>query len=322
MQAGEFEEVKTAESVFGELKLLKRGHGLHAADIAVRMGPALRAVCGVAESDSPGDARRKLVRRLSEECALLPETLRDAARTALAVETADRATPHAFLNQRVQDLATRIDREPRTALRRIDHAFRILAESLAHTETVRPATGYRWHTERLSTELKLDHEPPRLIENRRIVATVPALDEIVIPYSAPRDDADETLTAMVRRGGEIVDRHRISRSHVQFRIRLARTLTEGDRHDLTTEVELYRREQLGTYCVITPWRPCHAFRIRIAFGNFPVPQSVWRIDGIPPVALRDNESSGELLRPGPAGTVDAEFVALRPSMSYGIGWAL
>ncbi|WP_052314452.1 hypothetical protein [Nocardia thailandica] len=317
MEPGTRDESDHVESVFAELKLLKRGHGLHAPDVAERVGPLLRTRCGVTESDSAGDTRRKLVRTLREQCAALPGPLRDAAVAALALEADD--APHVFLTHRVSALATRMDRDPRTALRRIERSLRLLAQSLASSRSVSESD---WYTERLTAFLDLVSDPPCLVEERRIVADTPFLDEIVIPYSAPTSDHRETLLARVVHGGEVVGRDQVSRSHIQFRVRLARPLAAGDSHDLTTVVELYRRELLGTYCVITPWRPCHSFDVRIRFGVATRPRAIWRIGGSPPVALHDNEPSGVPIEPDPDGIARTGFTALRPSLSYGIGWAL
>src|SRR3954463_16135833 len=106
-----------------ELNELRRGRGLDAADLHQRIGPCLREACGIEDTDQPTAARQKLVPRLTELCGRLPADLRLAALAALGLHE---EAAGEFLDRRISWLASVLDRDPRTARRRIDLAFRPL----------------------------------------------------------------------------------------------------------------------------------------------------------------------------------------------------
>ncbi|MEJ7743108.1 MAG: hypothetical protein WKF73_11460 [Nocardioidaceae bacterium] len=69
----------------------------------------------------------------------------------------------------------------------------------------------------------MDLAVPQLDEERRIIATVDELDELVVSLSAPREanvDPNDHITAEMIYGGEIVDEDQVSRGHATFTIRL------------------------------------------------------------------------------------------------------
>lgn len=108
-----------------ELNELRRGRGLDATDLHQRIGPCLREACSIADGDPPAVARRKLVLRLTELCGGLPADLRLAALAAFGLHE---EAAGEFLDRRISWLASALDRDPRTARRRIDMAFRLLDE--------------------------------------------------------------------------------------------------------------------------------------------------------------------------------------------------
>ena len=122
-----------------ELNELRRGRGLDAADLHQRIGPCLRGACDITETDPPAAARQKLVLRLTELCGRLPPDLRLAALAAFGLHE---EAAGEFLDRRISWLASVLDRDPRTARRRIDLAFRRLAELLGAPTSDRTCT--RW----------------------------------------------------------------------------------------------------------------------------------------------------------------------------------
>src|SRR5437763_6082513 len=104
-----------------ELNELRRGRGLDAADLHQRIGPCLREACGITGADQPSAARLKLVLRLTELCGRLPADLRLAALAAFGLHE---EAAGEFLDRRISWLASVLDRDPRTARRRIDLALR------------------------------------------------------------------------------------------------------------------------------------------------------------------------------------------------------
>ncbi|MGW5922312.1 hypothetical protein ACWFPY_25270 [Nocardia fluminea] len=314
------------DPLFVELKQLRRGHGLLASDVVERAGPALRLACGVSARDSAADARRKLTLKISQECGRLPEPLRQAALVALALDRRSKQTDQRFLHQRVQELAASFDRDPRTAIRRIDHAFSLLAELMTERIEVEDADATSddgWYTESLTATLHMDEEPVRVIEERRIVATADELDEIVLSWSVSADSPPSAearqLSAKVSFGGEIVEKQQVGRSHVDFLMRLPEPIGLGQHHDYAAVITASPRQSIRPYYIVTPWRTCKFFRLRIRFGH-EMPKSIWRISGRPSAAVTDLEPTGEDIQCDSLGEVQLDFHSLRLARSYGVGW--
>jgi hypothetical protein len=170
----------------------------------------------------------------------------------------------------------------------------------------------------------MDLDPPQLTEERRIVATDDALDEIVLSLSAPKDvseaDWQGRITARMVYGGEIVEERHPGRSHADFVMRLPEPLTIGERHEYSVQLTSYPRRWLRPYYVLTPWRPCRTFGLRVRFDPANLPVSVWRIAALAPTVLDDFQPTGEALHLDNVGEVQVEFHDLRQAVSYGVGW--
>lgn len=315
--------------IFVELKQLRRGHGLRAHDVVERIGPQLRQICGIASTDSPAEARKKLMLKIAEGCGRLPEPFGYAASAAFALDRGSNRTERRFLHQRVKDLAASFDRDPRTALRRIDQALYMLAELMtgsagetdSESDTIANAG---WYTERLAATLHLADGPVRLIEERRIVATAEELDEVVVSYSFSQvqgnPDTSVELEAVMGFGGEIVEERRIGRSHVDFIVRLPEPIGIGQQHDYSiTIVSSLSPRSIRPYHIVTPWRPLRSFRMQLCFGH-DVPLAIWRINGLPPAVVAELGPSDDLLSADNLGEVQLEFHQLRLALSYGVGW--
>jgi len=267
--------------------------------------------------------------RIAQDCGRLPEPFGYAASVAFALDRGSNQTERRFLHQRVKDLAASFDRDPRTALRRIDQALYMLAELMTGSAEENDfesdsAVNGGWYTESLKATLHLDDGPVRLVEERRIVATADELDEIVFPYSFSRaqnnSDAYAKLSAVMSFGGELVEERRVGRSHVDFIVRLPVPIGMGQSHDCGVAINssLLPRS-IRPYYIVTPWRPLHSFRMQLCFGH-DVPQSIWRIDGLPLAVVGELESSDDPLRADSIGEVQLEFHHLRLALSYGVGW--
>ena len=98
-----------------ELKVLRKGRGVLVAQIGDRVGPALRALSGVAEGASAAELRQKLARRLEELADELPDDLRIAALVSLGLY---REAQRPFYQERIRWLADYLQRDERTARRR------------------------------------------------------------------------------------------------------------------------------------------------------------------------------------------------------------
>jgi hypothetical protein len=304
-----------------ELNELRRGRGLDAADLHPRIGPCLRAACEIDDTDQPSAAREKLVLRLTELCGRLPADLRLAALAALGLHE---EAAGEFLDRRISWLASVLDRDPRTARRRIDLAFRRLDELLGarpRNHDLHPLAG--WYVESMKAMLRLDRDPPDLQEERRIVAEVDELDELVLPFSVPAEPGSDPvpdITADALFGGEIVEARQVSASHAQFVLRLPSPLRLGQRHEYGIRFAP-RRTTLRPYYVLTPLRRCEEFSVRVRFDRADLPRRVWRLNGVPGRVIDDGVDSGDVLTVNRVGEVGLEFHELHQGLSYGLQWS-
>ncbi|WP_410619617.1 hypothetical protein [Amycolatopsis sp. cmx-8-4] len=314
----------TAENSFPfvrELNELRRGRGLDATDLHQRIGPCLREACRIAEADSPAAARHKLVLRLTELCGRLPADLRLAALAALGLHE---EAAGEFLDRRISWLAGMLDRDPRTARRRIDLAFRRLDELLGEPSQGRdphPLAG--WYVESMKVMLRFDRDFPDLQEERRIVAEVDELDELVLSFSVPAvpgTDPAPDITADVLFGGEIVEARQVSASHAQFVMRLPSPLRLGQRHEYGIRFTP-QRTSLRPYYALTPLRRCEEFSVRVRFDRADPPSRVWRLNGVPGRVVDDGVDSGDALTVNRVGEVGLEFHELHQGLSYGLQWS-
>jgi hypothetical protein len=281
--AGQLEEgtvdstVDIADTVH-ELNDLRRGRGVNAANLGTRLGPRLRVACAVDDTDSPAQIRRKVVSRLLNLCGQLPEDLQLAATVALALHHEGCGE---FLDRRISYLAERFDRDPRTARRRVDTAFKLLGERI-DDEGPRdgdPESAAGWYVESLRAILRMDLEPAQLIEERRIVATVDGLSDIAVSLRAPKGASEpgELIAATMTYGGEIVAVRHVDPGHTRFHIRLSETLHLGQRHDYGIQFTSYPRSWTQPYDLVAPLDRCEHFAVRVRFGGERQPDLVWQL---------------------------------------------
>lgn len=268
--------VDTADTVH-ELNDLRRGRGVNAANLGIRIGPRLRATCAVEDTDSPAQIRRKVVSRLTALCAQLPEDLQLAATVALALHHEGVGE---FLDRRIAWLAEHFDRDPRTARRRVDTAFRLLGERI--DDEGAPDVGVDvpegWYIESLRAVLRMDTDPAQLTEERRIVATVDGLSEIDVSVRMPKGvgELGEPLAATMTYGGEITSVRHVAPGHTRFHIRLSDTLRLGQRHEYGIRFTSYPKTWNQPYDLLTPLDHCEHFAIRVCFGGDTQPDLVWQ----------------------------------------------
>jgi len=290
-------------STFDELQEIRRGRGMQASDIAVKIGPGLRAACGVTATDSPAIVRRKVGSRIIELCERLPEDLKISVLAGLAL------LPEANRDH------------PRAAVRRMRMGFRILAEQLDDL-VADPALRQGWHVGSLRVLLRMDVDPPQVVEDRTIVADTDDLTEIEVRFSAPASGSqtDSPITAAIIYGGEITSSERVTPSHTKYAMRLPAPLGVGEQHEYGARFSAYPRALMPPYYVLTPLQPCERFTVRVRFGA-DVPANVWRLDGIPPRAIDGFEPPNGLLTPDRLGEVSLEFSRLHQGLSYGMRWS-
>ncbi|MDQ3786835.1 MAG: hypothetical protein M3422_06275 [Actinomycetota bacterium] len=308
-----------AESTYDELLEIPRGRGMLANDVAERIGPGLRVACGVTPEDSPAVVRRKVGDRLTELCGRLPTDLRISVLAALALHP---EADHQFMQERMGWAARQINRDhPRAAIRRMKVGFGIIAEQLDDLVDD-PRINQGWHIGSLRALLRMDVDPPQLLEERTIVATADGLEEVELRFSAhgKGGDKDAPITASIMYGGEITGSDSVVPSHRTFALRLPAPLRSGEQHEYGVRFTARPRAVMPPFYVLTPLQPCAKFSLRVRFGP-DVPKQIWRVDGIPPRAIDDFASDDALVSADRFGEVALEFSRLHQGLSYGVRWA-
>src|SRR5262249_53903710 len=90
-----------------ELRKLKRGPGLAAADLDHVVGPILKELCRITPGDSMDLLRNRLSALIRRHAATLPQDLRDVALAALALHP---EAQYRFLKDRLHWAFPRVDR--------------------------------------------------------------------------------------------------------------------------------------------------------------------------------------------------------------------
>lgn len=313
----------TSETV-DELRELRRGRGLGTDDLHRRVGPRLRLACEIADADGPAVVRHKITLQLAELCGRLPADLKLAALVAFALHG---EASGQFFHERLQWLADHLDRDTRTARRRIDQAFRLLAEHLgehqAHRKDDNKYAPDGWYVEATRAVLRMDLDLPQLTEEYTIVATAEGLDEIVISVTAPKGNtptSNREIEAEVVYGGEIVERRREALGLARFVIRLPQPLELGQRHEYCIQFKSYPREHMSPFYALIPWRSCKHFAARVRFGGKCRPDLIWRLNGVPHELFAEFKPNDQLLTIDRVGDVSIEFHDLKQGLYYGVQW--
>lgn len=285
-----------------ELKALRKGRGLLASRIGERIGTGLRAVCDVREEDGPAVIRQKVARRLENLAGDLPADLRMAVLAAFAIAP-DARQP--FYQDRVSWTASRLNRDPRTARRRIDAGIDHLAQ-LATDRAVAPRPAAEssavngWRTAELRVVVALDRDRPEVVEVHRIVAERDGLATVEVSGASG---------ATVLYGAKRVRRGTAD---------LPTTLRSGAEHELAIQYRL--ADAAAEHVVRTPDRPCDLFDLRLRFDRARPPWRIWQLRGALDRDIADPEPAGEPRSTDGAGEVHLVFRDLVPGLAYGARW--
>ncbi|MEV1118838.1 hypothetical protein AB0I91_27545 [Actinosynnema sp. NPDC049800] len=290
-----------------ELKSLRKGRGVLAGRIGDRVGPTLRATCGVTEGDAPGAIRQKVSDRLSELAGRLPADLRLATLAAFAIDAEARLP---LYQDRVYWAAVRMDRDPRTVRRRVDEAISHLAELAADAPRPRrdaPTGG--WRTAELHAVLTLDRPRPEVIERHRVVADRDGLRELALTPPLPLDRPD--LDVRVLYGGTLVERSTLA---------LPARVDGGDSHDFAIRLRPPTAHALRSYFLYVPQHPVDLLDLRVRFGGAPTPPRVRVLDGAHRHDGADPADEGHRHPVDRAGEIHLRFRHLTPGLAYGVRW--
>lgn len=314
----------SAADLAGELKLLRRGRGISAVQLAERAGPALREVCLIAEDDENAEIRRKVTDGVIGWAPALPADLSTAVLAAFGLHEEAR---NAFYQDRVRWLAKTLERDDRTARRRIDEGIEQLAEvAVASTsesegaESVYPSKS--WHTEELRVSLALDQPVPEVFEFRRIVADADDIAELdlalTLTKSAYHGESfdDDGLQVDVFHGGRLAGRVMESSDRIGLALRLPTPLHRRGRHEIALR---FRADFKEPHFVCVPRHPVDLFDLHVRFP-LPVPVEVVRLERVFQDDASDEATTGVSLTPDGSGEVHVQFRGLAPGFAYGVRW--
>ncbi|MBB4905517.1 hypothetical protein [Actinophytocola algeriensis] len=297
--------------LISDLKVLRKGRGLFVSRIDERVGTTLRTVCEVTDSDGPAEIRHKVGERLGNWAKKLPPDLRVAVMAAFAIAP-DARLP--LYQDRVNLAAEKLNRDPRTARRRIDDGIQHLAQlaaAFAPNQNSRSHGATRWHTAELRTTLALDRERPEVLEQRRIVADVDDLSEVDIMVTAAA-----ALGVDMFHGGTLTPR---GGRRGAYSLRLPDPLQLGQSHDVALRARLGREQHARPWFAVVLEHPCATLDLRVRFDRRRVPGRITAFEHVHP---RDFASAtdGVPVHADAAGEVQASFTDLTPGMAYGVRW--
>jgi hypothetical protein len=307
--------------VTDEIRTLRKGRGLQAGDLDSRLGPLL------GELAAGGDAalhRKNLMAAISQCTAQLPGEYRVAVEASLALSAETIHEP--LFTKRVTWLAGHLDREYRTALRRIGQAELRLAELIATELRDRrgriPSSAEGFYVDELRTLLRLDTEMLVSEEDRRIVSTREDLTEVTVLLDLPREanEMGADLQAEIRYGGRLLRRQQPSRNRFRFVLRLPEPLQPGQVHSYGLSLRMPRRMLRLPHYLVTPECQYNRFDLRIRFDPERLPAWVRRVEGETVRQFEEARPPTRPLVPDAAGEVSQEFSGLTMFLGYGIQW--
>ncbi len=313
-----------------ELNSLRRGRGVMAGDLQGRVGPQLRAAMGISPGANTAEFRGRLVGLLEKLAAEMPEDLRLAFTAGLALGG---DVQYRFFDERMRWLARRLDRDVRTARRRVTEAIALAESALAASVPAAAGGAFEyvpdgWHLARLRSLLRLDAARPAAVEERVVVASNDGLDEIVLSTRIPPVTGDPAacppgngLEVAVLYGGSLVRLERLSGYYFRYSVGLPSPLRRGQSHELGVELIIPPCQPLSPRYVFQPLRRCDEFDLRIRFGPDGAGTRVWNIAGLPRGIVDDFAAPDALVRPDRAGDVHLCYERLRIGFAYGARWS-
>ncbi len=294
-----------------------------AADLGERVGPVLSVVSGIDSASDPDEVRGSLIAFLDDLAAGLPGDLRLAFGAALALRD---DTRHRFLEERMEWLAARLQRDVRTARRRVKEAItRVEAAASAPPESTDGFQLGDWYLARLSTVLHLDGARTTAIEERTVVAAREGLADIVIPLGIPRPAgavaSKQSVELTILRGGALAASEWLTPTYFRYSIGLPRPLRRGEAHDIRVALAIPPDQPFAPHYAFQPLRRCDEFDLRVRFGAAGRAKRVWCLAGLPVSMVEGFSDPAALIPPDAAGDVDVRFKRLRTGLTYGARWS-
>ena len=317
-----------AEDLARELRLLKRGEGLYAADLSRSVGPGLRAAFGLHPDEDPELTRAKLRNGLMPLVDLLEQPEGLAVSASLGMHE---GAPFRFLKERQNFVVKHLDRDSvRTADRLANRGLRRIANMIvangprsgSSTDAL-AFVGDGWYVLSASLLVLADRTPNVVQERRTIISAASGLNEVSDVFEAPTSDEDsdaESWKAVPLFGGMIAESTWWSGRICRTRLQLPQPLSVGEQYEYAISFEGPAAGGRRVF-VHTPLRRCDSLSIRLR-----VPSDVggaWMIAGMPPSIASDvSLEMQHPVRPNAAGEVLVDFTDIYLGLAYGIGWSV
>ena len=314
MASSEIDELRA------ELDKLHQGRGLRRRDILDHVGPRLRSILELDGEPDSDEARRRLRAEIHDAARSLEQEFRYVFVMASALSS-DAPT----LSERMEVVASKLNRDARTIRRRLRDADVQTAETLlrrADQKHKDPAPFQEgWYLTDFETSLHLDRDRPEFVGIRTIVVTADKLRHVEERMSIPRPPHDEyTIEVAPALGCSVLEVERESVSAWRVRLELDKALEVGQRHVFGTRVTVPSRDYIRPYSVLVPFRQCRTFSTEVHFGTPPAADLAWRIAGVAPVILDDAVPTVDVYDLGADSVARASFSNVYTGLAYGIQW--
>ncbi|MFJ8150713.1 helix-turn-helix domain-containing protein [Streptomyces sp. NPDC094468] len=188
----------------------------------------------------------------------------------------------------------------------------------------RRAEPHGWYTESVFTRLRLDTPAPEALERRTVVSTCDGLARIPVGVSVPRRAGDTSpghgLEISVVHGGRLADGGPQYESYFERFLVLPAPLTAGMRHEYELRLRIPPAQPMAPHFVHVPLTRSERFRLRVGFDRARPPRAVWRLAGVPPAVIYQQNPGTPAQYPDEQGLVEVEFRAMKVGYGYGLCW--
>jgi hypothetical protein len=324
-------EDQVTDQIRDEIRRLRAGRGVFAPNLAVRMGPHLRNLCGMPDDgahDDTAQLRPTLIQHLLALAGGLTNERQDALAISLAIDSNVEHLTN--FNDRVDHLSTLLAASSRTALRRIGEAEHELAKEIAfelssNTGGERFVKSYYIRSCRAIVDNTAAHADPATVvvsQEREIVCVQDGLAEIPIRFELPEhpDTPQQVFSARAQHGGRITAQRRLSPTGFELVLGLPSPLAQRKAHRFGISFT-FPAELIRAHHVITGEVTIRHYQLIVKFHPDHPPAWIRRVDGedirtLDAYARRTVAPSGGFPLDA-VGEANLTFHHLSPHLAYG-----
>lgn len=296
-----------------EFARLRKGRGISRPGLLAAMGPGLREILAIGPDTAEDDARARLLTLLTGESSALPSDLRLLTQAAYGMTSS-----RPLLSERLAEVASLLERDPRTLRRRLNEADDLLVDRIVQRFASRQTLarpGFHWVTYHIDVDVS--GQQPVFVCTRTLVATIDQLSEIGEVVSIPVVGEAESLVVEGLDGCTYEGRDWLSQTSWRLHYRLSRPLGLGETLDTVVRFTWLGREQMQPMAAIVPMRPVERFSVAATFGSPRACAAVWVLNGSVPTSMGDRPGDEDLVEGDP---LSVSFDDLLQGHAYGIAW--